>query len=495
MRLQAELLKWAPMSNSMVGSAENSGQNHGQLARTMGMGALIIYGVGDMLGAGVYGLMGKYAGKMGNAIWLAFAMSALAALFTGLSYASLGSRYPRAAGAAYITHRAFHKTFLSYAIGLAICASGLTSFATQSRAFAGYLLGFGGYQVPGAKGELPVASAFVVFAIAAAFIGFLTLVNLRGMKEATWLNALCTSIEVGGLLLIIAVGARYIGSVNLLEVPSPATSGSARSFPELGALGVGTLALQGAILTFYSFIGFEDMINVSEEVKDPERNFPRAVVLALSITAVVYALVAIVVVSVVPWRELATSGQPMVEVMRRAAPWFPPRVFSFVAMFAIANTALLNFIMGSRLVYGMAKQGFLPRVLGEVHVTRQTPTRAIWVLALVTLALILAGDISALATATSTLLLMIFIFVNAALIVLQRRPDEAKGRFEVPVLVPCCGILVSLMMLGAAAFDTERRPSFAIATVILAGIAALYTAMKPKNLGEDDLAGLGENLD
>ena len=457
----------------------------------MGLGALVIYGVGDMLGAGVYGLMGKYAGKMGNAIWLAFAMSALAALFTGLSYASLGSRYPRAAGAAYITHRAFNKTYLSYAIGLAICASGLTSFATQSRAFAGYLLGFSGYQIPGAKGELPVASGFVVFAIAVAFIAFLTLVNSRGMREATWMNALCTAIEVGGLILILIVGARFVGSVNLLEVPSASAPNGGISFPTLGALGVGTLALQGAILTFYSFIGFEDMINVTEEVKDPQRNFPRAVVLALSITAVVYALVAIVVVSVVPWRELAASGQPMVEVMKRAAPWFPPQVFGFVAMFAIANTALLNFVMGSRLIYGMAKQGFLPRVLGEVHPTRKTPQRAIFLLALITVVLITVGDISALATATSTLLLMIFILVNAALIVLQKRPNEAKGQFEVPAFVPFCGILVSLMMLGAAAFDTDRRPSFAIAFALLLVISALYAVMRPKNLSEENLAELG----
>jgi APA family basic amino acid/polyamine antiporter len=470
---------------------ENSGHNAPKLARTMGLGALVIYGVGDMLGAGVYGLMGKYAGKMGNAIWLAFAMSMIAALFTGLSYASLGSRYPVAAGAAFITHRAFNKVFLSYVIGLTICASGLTSFATQSRAFGGYLLGFMGYQLPGGKLDLPEAQHLVVVALSVGFILFLTVINLRGMKEATWTNALCTGIEVGGLLLIVAVGARYIGSVNLLEVPASATSTEGVSFPSLGALGVGTLALQGAILTFYSFIGFEDMINVAEEVKDPERNFPRAVVLALVITAVIYALVAMVVVSVVPWRELTTSNEPMVEVMRRAAPWFPTKIFSFVAMFAIANTALLNYIMGSRLVYGMAKQGFLPRALGEVHPTRLTPHRAIFVLMLVTIALALAGDISALASATSTLLLFIFIVVNASLLVLQRRAGEAKGFFEVPAFVPIGGILVSMLMLGAAALDKDRRPSFTIALFLVAVASALFFLMRPKNVTEDTLAELG----
>ncbi|MBW3637318.1 MAG: amino acid permease, partial [Armatimonadetes bacterium] len=358
-------------------------------------------------------------------------------------------------------------------------------------AFAGYLLGFAGYPEPGAQGELPVAAASLVFALAVGFILFLTFINLRGIKEATWTNALCTAIEVGGLLLIVAVGARYIGSVNLLEVPSTSSASGAVSFPSLGALGVGTLALQGAILTFYSFIGFEDMINVAEEVKEPERNFPRAVIIALSITALIYAVVAIVVVSVVPWRELATSGQPMVEVMSRAAPWFPPKVFGFVAMFAIANTALLNYIMGSRLVYGMARQGFLPRVLGEVHPTRRTPHRAILVLMVVTMALALAGDISSLATATSTLLLGIFILVNAALIVLQRKPNEPKGFFEVPTFVPIIGIAVSLLMLGAAAFDPDRRPSFAIALGLVALITVLYFVMRPKNVSDETLAELG----
>ena len=466
-------------------------QNAPQLARTMGLGALVIYGVGDMLGAGVYGLMGKYAGKMGNAIWLAFAMSLLAAIFTGLSYASLGSRYPRAAGAAYITHRAFNKTFLSYVIGLAICASGLTSFATQSRAFGGYLLKFLGYQLPGTKGDLPEVAALFGPILVIAFILALTVINFRGMKEATWANALCTGIEVGGLLLIVAFGARFIGGVNLFEVPSTTSSSGGVSFPSLGALGVGTLALQGAILTFYSFIGFEDMINVAEEVKEPERNFPRAVILALSITALIYALVAIVAVSVVPWRELSAATNPMTLVMTKAAPWFPPRAFDLIAMFAIANTALLNYIMGSRLVYGMARQGFLPRILGEVHPTRRTPHRAILVLMVITVALALAGDISSLATATSTLLLLIFVVVNASLIVLQRRPNEAKGFFEVPAFVPFLGIAVSLLMLGAAAFDPDRRASFAIALGLVGLITALYFVMRPKNVTGETLAELG----
>jgi amino acid transporter len=474
------------MRGVMTAPTEESNSHAPALAQTMGLSALIIYGVGDMLGAGVYALMGRAAGKMGNAIWLAFAISMLAALFTGLSYASLGSRYPRAAGASYIAQRAFNRTFLSYVIGLAICASGLTSFATQARSFTGYGLGFMGLSLPGIKdATLPPAATGLVWAFIIGFILFLTLVNLRGMKESTWMNALCTSVEVGGLLLLIAVGIQFWGSVNLLEVPATNAQGSAL-LPDLGALGIGTLALQGGILTFYAFIGFEDMLNVSEEVKDAPRTFPRAVVAALIITALIYAAVAITAISVVPWRELAASNQPLVDVMKRAAPWFPSPLFSAIALFAIANTALLNYIMGSRLVYGMARQGLLPRALGEVHPKRKTPTRAIWVLMFIVVALTFAGDISALATATSTLLLFIFIVVNASLIVLKSRPNEPKGFFEVPTFVPVCGIAVSLLMLGAAAFDPDRRASFAIALGLVAFITVLYFVMKPKTIPMED---------
>ena len=379
----------------------------------MGLGALVIYGVGDMLGAGVYALMGKVAGVMGNAVWLAFVASMVAAALTGLSYASLGSRHPRAAGVAYISQRAFGMPFLSYLLGLAVVASGLTSFAAGARAFAGYFLGVLGVG----------AGAGAVSAVVIGYIAVLTFINFRGMRESTWLNALCTTVEAAGLFIIIAVGMRFWGSVDYLETPAAAMASGGITFP---------LVLGGAVLTFYSFVGFEDMLNVTEEVKNPERNFPIAVLAALAITTVIYIAVAITAVSVVPHAELAASGQPLVEVVKRAAPWFPSSAFSFIALFAIMNTGLLNYIMGSRLVYGLARQGLVPRALGAVHPTRHTPHRAIFALLVVVLILALSGNVAQLASATSTLLLGVFIVVNASLIVLKRRPNEPRGRFEIP---------------------------------------------------------------
>lgn len=439
---------------------------HPPLARHIGLWALVIYGVGDMLGSGVYALIGKVAGTMGNAVWLAFVASMVAALTTGLSYASLGSRYPRAAGVAFVTQRAFNRTFLSYMVGLAVVASGLTSMATQSRAFRGYFLGVLGY----AQTDTGTALGIVILL---GFILTLTAINFWGIRESVALNAVCTIVEVAGLLFIIAIGARYWGSVNYLEVPPVADAGTA------GALTM-ALVLQGAVLTFYSFIGFEDMINVTEEVKDPRRNFPIAVMAALAITTVIYIAVGITAISVVSYAELSASGQPLVDVVRRAAPAFPSGLFSLIALFAITNTALVNYIMGSRLVYGMARQGLVPRALGVVHPIRRTPHLAILALMTIVIVLALLGDISQLASATSALLLTVFMVVNAALIVLQRRPDEPKGAFEIPAFVPAFGILVCAAMLSRA-----QREALVMAGLLLLGIGVLYAVLRPKTIPQE----------
>lgn len=435
----------------------------------MGLVALVFYGVGDILGAGIYALIGKMAGVMGNAIWVAFLLSLLAAVLTGLSYASLGSRYPRAAGAAYVAQRAFGRPFVSHLVGLAVVASGLTSMAAQSHAFSGYLLGLLGRAPPSVGAEPPVEPALAMpeaslaawIAIILIFIAALTFINFWGIRQASWLNILFTSVEALGLFIVIAVGARYWGSVDYLEVPPSASGGTG----ELTA----ALVFQGAVLTFYAFIGFEDMINVTEEVKDPRHNYPIAVVLALAITGAIYLAVSITAVSVVPYPILNASGEPLVTVVTAAEPGFPRGVFSFIALFSITNTALLNYIMGSRVIYGMARDGLLPRPLGAVHPVQRTPHRAILALMVVVTVLAISGEIRTLASATSVLLLGVFIVANASLLVLKRRPAEPRGAFEIPSAVPLGGILVSAAMLWHAEPAALRTAAW-----LVAGIAALY---------------------
>jgi len=431
-----------------------------KLQRHIGLFALAVYGIGDILGAGIYGLVGKAAGEMGNAVWLAFLTSMVAAGLTGLSYASLGSRYPKAGGAAYFTHRAFKKNFLAYVVGLTTLASGITSMATSSRAFAGYLSGLVGDGIPL---QLLVAGFCIVVAS----------IVIRGIRESMWMNLVCTSIELGGLLLILVAGAKFIGSVDYMSAVTASNP--------TGAIGP-SLILSGAVLTFFSFVGFEDMINVAEEVKNPERNLPIGILVAVAVSSLIYVGISVVAVSVIPATELAVSKAPLVDVVGKAAPWFPPVAFSFIAMFAVANTALLNFIMGSRLMYGMANQGLLPKILSRINKRTHTPLVASLTLLVILLVLALSGDISSLARSTSVLLLGCFFFVNISLVILKSRKGEARGRFEVPTFVPVLGALICAAMLSYAKVAEIR-----LAGSLLVGIVVLYFALRPSRRAIEDL--------
>ncbi len=421
-----------------------------KLNRRIGLFALVIYGVGDILGAGIYALIGKAAGEMGNGIWMAFLASMVAAGLTGLSYASLGSRYPRAGGASFFTHRAFKNNFLAYVIGLAALSSGVTSMAAGSRAFAGYFTIL--------VSSVPIDLVVIGFCLVIAGV------VIRGIRESIWMNMLCTGIELGGLLLVIAVGAKFVGSVDYTSTVSLGNPA--------GDLSV-ALILSGAVLTFYSFVGYEDIINVSEEVKNPESTIPKGILLSVLIASIIYVAVSLVAVSVIPAAELAASSAPLVDVVKRAAPWFPPIAFAFIAMFAVANTALLNFIMGSRLIYGMANQGLMPKVLGKLN-RRHTPyVSSVAVLGFM-LILALTGNIASLARATSVLLLICFMTVNLALIALKWRKDEPQGRFEIPYAIPVLGALVCALMLSYAKIEEVK-----VAGAILMVIVILYFLIRP----------------
>jgi len=432
-----------------------------ELKRTIGTGQLMLYGVGSMMGAGIYGLVGKGAGIMGGAVWMAFLLAMGAALLTGLSYASIASRYPRAAGAAYATHRAFNLPWLSYLVGLTVVASGIASISAGSKVIAVNLNSLFGLST----GVTVVGAPLEIILLAIGFMLVVAGIVYRGISESLWANAVCTVVEISGLLLVVAVGIRYWGGADLMEVAtSPAN-------PE-GAL-TAALLLQGAILTFFSFIGFEDMLNVAEEVKDPERSIPIALVGAMLVTSLIYIAVSITAVSVVPWQELANAPGPLRAVIERAAPWFPAVGFTFITIAAVANTALVNTIMGSRMLYGLSRQGLLPKVLGTVHKTRRTPHVAVLLLFSIVAALQFAGDIAQLAGATVLLLLLVFVIVNGALIVLKRREGDIRGSFNAPVIVPVLGAALCLVMIGGQMLQNDWRAP-AIAGGLIALILASY---------------------
>lgn len=457
---------------------------HPILARNMGFWALVVYGVGDMVGSGIYAMVGKAAGQMGNAVWIAFVLSMVAALLTGLSYASIASRYPRAAGAAYVTQRAYRARFLAYVVGLTVAASGLTSMATSTNAFSEVLAELTG--LGGRLGRLvvPIGGHKLVdhdLGVVVVMLGFLllmTAVNFRGIKESMWTNLVCTAVEVGGLLFIVAVGVRYWGGVDYLETPPGRP---------LGPL----MLMSGSVLTFFAFVGFEDMLNVAEEVKNPRRTMPWGIVTALGIVTLLYLAIAITAVSVVDHATLSEAPAPLAAITAVAAPWLPSWVYKFITLFAVANTVLINYVMGSRLLYGMSRQGLLPAPLGRVHSFRRTPHLAILTLLLIVVVLSLLGGVGELATTTGLLLLGCFAVVNGALIVLKLRSGEARGAFEVPVLVPVFGILVNLALIVSRVAALVGDPSIAARPLVIAGvlggiITALYFVMRPKAIPLED---------
>ncbi len=424
-----------------------------RLARTIGPFQLTLYGLGSMLGSGIYGLVGKAAGIAGNAVWLSFVAALCAAMLTALSYASLGSRYPRAGGAAFVTDRAFGLPLISFVVGLALVCSGLTSVATQSRVFAANLAELMG------TNRLPLEVLAIGFLLIMAGIVF------RGIRESMWVNVVCTLVEATGLLIVIAVSLSYWGSVDYFEVPA-----------ETADANTALLVLQGSILTFFAFIGFEDTYNVAEEVKNPARTIPIALITAMLLATVLYIAVAISAVSVVPHQELAAAPAPLTAVLERAAPAFPAIIMTAITMFAVGNTALVNYITASRMLYGMSNQGLLPEPVGRVHPVRQTPHIAVLILFLILLPLMLSGTISELASATVLLLLFVFAIVNAALYVLKRRPGEETGQFEIPAFVPLAGAIlcVGLLLMRMLSGD-PKAPLIALALV--GGILAVYWAV------------------
>ena len=369
----------------------------------------------------------------------------------------LGHGIQKLAGAAYVTQRAYRLPWLSFLVGLAIVCSGLTSVATQSRVFSANLAA-----ILGTEG-LPV------WVLAIGFLLLLAAIVFRGIQESMWVNMVCTAIEAVGLLIVIGAGISFWGAVDYFETPPTRNAGLA------------LLVFQGAVLTFFAFIGFEDTINVAEECRDPQRTVPIGLMLAMGIASVLYVAVAITSVSVVPWRELAEAPGPLTEVMARAAPGLSPIAFTAITLFAVANTALVNYVTASRLLYGMACQGLLPARLAAVHPSTRTPRIAVALLLVILVPLASFGTIGQLASATVLLLLVVFGIVNGALFVLKRRPGERRGKFEVPVIVPALGATVcaALIIVRVAAGDW-RAP--ALAAALLSAICVLYAALRARRV-------------
>ena len=395
-----------------------------ELKRVLGPKLLLLFIVGDILGTGVYALTGKVAKEVGGAVWLPFLCAFLVAMLTAFSYLELVTKYPKAGGAAVYTHKAFGVHFITFLVAFTVMCSGLTSASSASKAFAGNLAAVVGWEKAGAA----------VLIVALLFMTAIALVNFRGVAESVKLNVVLTCVELTGLLIIIAIGVIAIsggkGDVSQLtniKIPEGETA--------FGAVTAATA------LAFFAMVGFEDSVNMAEETKEPERIFPKIMLLGLTITGIIYVLVAISSVALVPPDQLGEGEAPLLKVVQAGAPAFPIWIFAFITMFAVANSALINMLMASRLLYGMAHEEVLPKPLGKVHKGRRTPYVAIIFTTVLAFGLIFFADLTALGGTTSFLLLVVFTVVNVAVLVL-RKDKVAHKHFKSPTIISVIGAIV-----------------------------------------------------
>ncbi|KAB2939696.1 MAG: APC family permease [Hyphomicrobium sp.] len=415
----------------------------------MGPWLLLLFIVGDILGTGIYALTGQVAKHVGGAVWLPFLVAFLVAVLTAFSYLELVTKYPKAAGAALYAHRAFGIHFVTFLIAFAVMCSGITSASTASRAFAANFSDSLGLGLAGGVGITLIGLAFMA-AVAA--------INFRGVGESVKLNVLLTCVELSGLLIIIAIGLWAIGA----GTGDPSRALTFNTSADGGAFWA---VIAGTTLAFFAMVGFEDSVNMAEETKDPSRIFPKVLLTGLILTGLVYVLVSVSAIALVPPRELGEGETPLLKVVQAGAPAFPLGVFGFITMFAVANSALINMLMASRLIYGMSREHVLPPVLGKVHSARRTPYVAIGFTTLLAFALItFVGEVPALGGTTALLLLCVFTVVNVAVLVL-RKDKVDHGHFSAPTIVPLLGALTCGFLVGPW---TGRDPQqYVIAGVLL----------------------------
>jgi basic amino acid/polyamine antiporter, APA family len=398
-----------------------------RLNRVITRPMLTFFILGDILGAGIYALTGQVAGDVGGAIWSSFLVSFLLALVTAFAYLELVTKYPRAAGAALYVHRAFHVTILSFMVTIAVMASGVTSASFSATRVGGrYWTG-----VFGTENPPTVLIAILVILLVAA-------VNYRGVGESIKINIAITLIELSGLIFIILIGAWVL-------IQGEGNPGQAFEFKESG-FGALTGITAGAATAFYAFIGFEDSVNMAEEVRDPVRTFPPALLTGIIAASIIYLLVGFTAAMTVPLDVLTKSSGPLLEVVERGLDWDASTLFSVIAMIAVSNTMLINMLMASRLLYGMANQGVLPAPFAWVS-PRKTPWFGIaFTTALSILLILTTDDLTGLSDTTVLLLTSVFFLVNVCVLVLRRDP-VGHSHFVTPTFLPIIGGLVALVFL------------------------------------------------
>lgn len=408
-----------------------------ELKRHLGLFHTTMYGVGLILGAGIYALIGDAAGEAGNSVWISFVLAAISAIFTGLSYAELSSMYPKAAAEYSFVKNAFGNNFVAFLVGW------LTLFVAVISASA-IALGFGGYLTQ--LFQIPIVVAAILIIV------ILTFVNYFGIRESSSMNVIFTIIEAIGLGIVIWVGLSITGiEIDYLDAPH-------------GFSGI----FSAFTLVFFAYIGFENIANIAEEIKNPRKVLPRAIILAISITAIVYVLVSLSAVRVLDWQELGASVAPLADVIERSLGQEWGFGILIIALFATTNTVLIMLVSGSRILYGISLDKALPGIFSAIHQKRKTPWIAVIIIGVLSASFVFIGDIGTVANISVFAIIMVFVLVNLALIWLRYKQPDSERQFRSPVNVKKFPVLAALGIITPILGIIQLEPF-----VLLMGLGVL----------------------
>ncbi len=390
-----------------------------ELRRALGFTSICFYGVGTIIGAGIYVLVGKVGLQAGIHLPLAFILAGIIATFTALSYAELSSRFPVSAGSAIYIHNTWKRAWLSKAVGLMVITTGIVSAATIANGFIGYLHLF-----------IPIPGTLAIIGL----ILLLTLLACWGIQESAATVTLITLIEISGLIYVLYVG----GSLE------PVNNWSTILVPQSVDHIIGIVA--GSFLAFYAFIGFEDMVNMAEEVKSPRKTLPRAILIAIALSTLLYVSVALIAIRATPLETLTSSDAPLADVIGQSGR--STLFIGLISLFAVINGALVQIIMASRLLYGLSKEGLAPKCLCTLNRKKATPITSTLLVSATILVLALWLPLTALAKITSFIMLTVFCLVNASLFALKCREKEPPpNAVNYPKLFPALGFSLTLLLL------------------------------------------------
>ena len=429
-----------------------------ELTRAISAPLLFFYVLGDVLGSGIYALIGVMAASVGGAFWTSFVVGVAAAMLTGFAYTELITKYPNAAGAAMYTGRAFNNRFFTFLVAFCTVAASLAATGALALAFSGYFL------------ELLVALfSLPLLLVALVFVVFLTFINFRGISESVKLNLAMSITELSGLALVLVIGV-------VVLLTGGADLGRPFEFNEGGNPAL--LALTGATLAFFAMTGFENAANVAEEVQNPSRVYPRALLGGMASAGVIYLIIAFIASMVAPTGLLAGSEVALLEVVRQGFPAFPAWLFAIIACIAVTNTCLVALITNSRIMYGMAREGVVPRVFARTHQSRRTPWVAIVFTTIIALILIVGvgeAGVNTLASATVAFLLAVFTLVCLCALVL-RRDNVPHENYTAPTVILILGVVVNAALLlyvlitdlqGLIAGDVGARESVIVVCLVM----------------------------